>query len=217
MRKIAAFFIVMVFGTLAFGQVYKKVSKEMEEKFAKEQAFLPQYLGDSLYEKEFKGHRFILLDIAHDLISWAAIVENGSEYKFFSGNSRSFRERDSDSSYWSRTLESGFAYDTVRFVKDFKHLLEWGMDTLPVLAKYMTPHECERWSPFRKWLEVVNDKGEPIFINGSNVEHYSGNDSVRFNEKLDNLVRVMWWVKFFPHEEICPYPDLKKRSKMKKK
>ncbi len=69
-------------------------------------------------------------------------------------------------------------------------IVEWGMDSLAVQAKHMTPNYRQEYFPSDENLRFYSASGELLFEE-MNVESYSGNDGKSFDERRRELSKLM--------------------------
>ena len=94
-------------------------------------------------------------------------------------------------------------FDTVAFLNANGKLLAWGLDTLPVIAKKMTPQHRTVYWPIYESLYGLNAKtGDEFF--SDNAIGYSGPDSVAFNEKFTKLNMLMYWLAAPDVRQVIP-------------
>lgn len=218
MRRIAYVTLSLIFLLAVVVPGVLRAEETKQERYAREAALLPKFLGDSIYNL-FKGHRFILTDIGHDLFAWSAIVEDSDGYRFYRGKSRSYIEVNPDTvHFWERTSEQVGQFDTALFMHDYRDLLKWALDTLPTVATVMRPKKKETWFWLRYFTEVVNQEGMPVFIRESNDSAYTGLFAHNnFNKKLSDLFQVMLWLKLGPENGALAYPGSPGMEKTKSK
>ena len=105
--------------------------------------------------------------------------------------------------FWEEKIEQT-PFDTIKFMKRNKGILQWGLDTLPAQAYKMTPQYSNAYSPFNYSLKVIYF-GENLIFSSVNTTNYSGPDSAAFNDKYGRLCFIMFWL---AAPEIRPYiPD----------
>lgn len=205
MRRFTRIFITVFLLFLFLIPGIIKAKETREERFAREAAFLKEYLGDTVYN-EFIGHRFILSDFGHDMVSWVAMVEDSVGYRFYRGRSKSYIKTTPDTVHvWERQTLPIEPFDTSSFVSDFRPILEWAFDTLPFIAPVMKPVERTMWSPWSYYTEIVDENGMPRFIRETNDSTFNGPFAHNnFNVKVDKLRQMMMYIAY--GQNVKGYP-----------
>lgn len=126
-------------------------------------------INDLIKEKEFlyytKGH--------HGHI-WSIAIPEKDYYIIVSGNTRN----------------DNCGIDTI--FKDCQ-VLKWGLDSMALHSQKMDPIESSSDWPFYEQLVLFSSQNEIIF-DCTNINNYSGSDSVTFNKQLNKLKYLMYWL-----------------------
>lgn len=141
---------------------------------------LPSYLPDSI-KNIIEDKKFLLYDYGHHGTKWCLIYENRKSYNILIGTTRS---------------EPPFIYipiDTVKLLEKYQHLICWGLDSLPNIAKGMTKQYSIGWSTFYSSLRVYNKSYICIF-NSNNAIGFEGVNSKKINLQFNQLCYLMRWL-----------------------
>lgn len=141
---------------------------------------VPQTVRDSL-KVEMAGKYFLYYSTGHHGVVWSLIYREAGSYRMRIGTTR------------GNNQVMNAEFDTVAFLNANGTLLAWGLDTLPVIAKKMTPQHRTVYWPIYESLYGLNAKTGDEFFSDNAIGYY-GPDSVAFNEKFTKLNMLMYWL-----------------------
>lgn len=149
-----------------------------------------QTVRDSL-KVEMVGKDFLYYSTGHHGVVWSLVYREAGSYRMRIGTTR------------GNNQVMNAEFDTVAFLNANGKLLAWGLDTLPVIAKKMTPQHRTVYWPIYESLYGLNAKtGDEFF--SDNAIGYSGPDSVAFNEKFTKLNMLMYWLAAPDVRQVLP-------------
>ena len=151
---------------------------------------MPRMIRDSL-KVEMVGKDFLYYSTGHHGVVWSLVYREAGSYRMRIGTTR------------GNNQVMNAEFDTVAFLNANGTLLAWGLDTLPVIAKKMTPQYRTVYWPIYESLYSLNAKtGDEFF--SDNAIGYSGPDSVAFNEKFTKLNMLMYWLAAPEVRQVIP-------------
>ena len=137
------------------------------------------------------GKDFLYYSTGHHGVVWSLVYREAGSYRMRIGTTR------------GNNQVMNAEFDTVAFLNANGTLLAWGLDTLPVIAKKMTPQYRTVYWPIYESLYSLNAKtGDEFF--SDNAIGYSGPDSVAFNEKFTKLNMLMYWLAAPEVRQVIP-------------
>lgn len=131
-----------------------------------------------------KNNKSIVYYNGDRMLAWSVAFQDSSSYSFRTGIIGDNPER-----YKQEKI------DTLSLIKNYHDILNWGMDSLSIQAKSMTPVCPNIYNPFENGLFVV-DNGNVVFHKTINIRGYTGVDEESFNSKLEELTFVMWYLAY---------------------
>ena len=180
MKKLILLFFILLESVFAFS--FHSATIENQS--------VPQTVRDSL-KVEMVGKDFLYYSTGHHGVVWSLIYREAGSYRMRIGTTR------------GNNQVMNVEFDTVAFLNANGKLLAWGLDTLPVIAKKMTPQHRTVYWPIYESLYSLNAKtGDEFF--SDNAIGYSGPDSVAFNEKFTKLNMLMYWLAAPEVRQVIP-------------
>ncbi len=141
-----------------------------------QQHFLPDSIKEEIADK-----KFVIFSYGHHGVVWSLIYQNCDSYQILSGTTRQIKPNRNEK------------IDTGVIIKRNKALLEWALDTLPILSEKMEPQYRDAYSPFYSCLDIYKpDKG--VVFESNAAIGFSGPDSIDFNKKFDKMCYLMRWL-----------------------
>lgn len=130
-------------------------------------------LDDSI-KNIIEGKKFLYYTQGHHGHIWSLAVSEKSNYIIVSGNTRN-----NDCNIDTITIDES--------------ILKWGLDSLASYSHKMKPVKRSYYWPSYTRLVLFSSQKDIIF-DCENTDTYNGTDSVTFNEKLNNLKYLMFWL-----------------------
>lgn len=94
--------------------------------------------------------------------------------------------------------------DTITFIENNIHTINWGIDSLYLDAKLFDSRPSDIYNPVYQELYVI--KNGNLFFHHSNAENIIGLNSNKFNHKLHKLMNLMLWIASPPLRQYIPAP-----------
>lgn len=151
---------------------------------------VPRNIRDSI-KMEMSGKDFMYYSIGHHGVVWSLIYREAGSYRMRIGAAQ------------ESNVVLNAEFDTAAFFKTNAKLLAWGLDTLPVIAKGMTPQYRKEYWPIYESLYSLNMKTGDEFVS-DNAIGFSGPDSLVFNEKFTKLNLLMYWLAAPEVRQVIP-------------
>ncbi|MDE6498750.1 MAG: hypothetical protein K2L21_08835 [Muribaculaceae bacterium] len=128
---------------------------------------------DDSVSRVIDGRKYLYYIKGHIGHIWSLVIPCDDRYIFVAGNTRS----------------NSCSIDTV-YVNN--KILEWGTDTLESFHNLKSVDIDYYW-PFYERLVLFSAENKVVF-DCSNMVCYSGVDSMAFNQKLNSLKYLMYWI-----------------------
>lgn len=141
-----------------------------------------------------KSNKSIVYYNGGRMLAWAVAYQDSCSYSFITGVAGDKPKR-----YKQEKI------DTLSLIKNYQDILNWGMDSLSIQAKSMTPVYPNIYNPFENGLFVV-ENGNVVFHKRRNISEYTGMDEESFNSKLGELTFVMWYLAYHNMMDLTQPP-----------
>ncbi len=135
---------------------------------------------------DIENKPFIFFTAGHHGYNWAILVKSTDTFMVYSGSVPSNRG--------SLTSKDQSGFDSLRFFSSNKACINWALDTLLKKALRMTPIINHDYNPMYSSLSIYNSEGERLYHKSSDIIGYTGANSTEFNEKLQKLWFIMFWL-----------------------
>ena len=176
-------FVVMTLLLSSIGVMSPQNTDSVE---VSDQSILRMILPDSIYSS-IEGSRILFYTIGHHGYSWSLITMKDSAFLGYRGKELMTH---------TEMEPIDFAQlDSTAFFSANRNLFLWGLDTIAVESRKMKPVERKLYFISYKSLSVMEPGQEPEdLFDASNIDFFSGQDSVAFNQKYHRLSFIMRWL-----------------------
>lgn len=156
---------------------------------------LNSILPDYRLSDKVRGKDFVLCTYGHNGLMWSIIMKDNDKIIEYHGNTR------------EEIIDS---YDSIEYnINDILlnniELIQWGIDSLPMESKNITPIVNNEYNPVYCNLKVYNKNGDCVFSD-INSKSYDGTGDCQFKKKYNNLKYLMIWLSSPDLHEYLPDP-----------
>lgn len=138
---------------------------------------------------------YIFFGCGHHGMIWSKIAFDSTGIHLSNGTTRATIDDDQP---------SDTPIDTIRFIENNIHTINWGIDSLYLDAKLFDSSPNDIYNPIYQELYVI--KNGNLFFHHSNTENIIGLNNLKFNRKLNKLIYMMLWIASPPLRQYMPEP-----------
>lgn len=132
--------------------------------------------------KYINSNDYIFYCTGHHGIIWSLITSDSSKIHLYNGTTREHID------YKNQRIP-----DTLTFIMNNIITITWGLDSLAKAEQLFAPLRNEVYNPIYNELDIIQD-GKMVFNYNDREHYYTGSDSINFNNNLNKLKFLMFWL-----------------------
>lgn len=155
-------------------------STNAESKIEERETWIQSVLSE--HGKYINSNDYIFYCIGHHGIIWSIITSDSSKIHLYNGTTREHID------YKNQRIP-----DTLTFIMNNIITITWGLDSLAKAEQLFAPLRNEVYNPIYNELDIIQD-GKMVFNYNDREHYYTGSDSINFNNNLNKLNFLMFWL-----------------------